>query len=491
MRVLVLSDRFAPDNVGGAEVSLKQHLDIISAQTDIEFVVVTVFGKQGPSKEPPVSTNHEGYRVYRCHLETAWPPGLQKAEGRSRLVRIGRQAVLLVIASIRYLAAGRLQSMGRLASIRQRVANLVTFADLVRRGKRAAMPRMDEDVIAASGIVDEISAIIEREKPDKIHLDNYLSICIGAHLKSRFPDLQTYALVRDNRFFCSQPNGAMTVKNRVCTDCAFHCVGQIGVAPHFGLPARLNENHRYRLNQLAKIDKLATTSRYLQSQVQGLLPQHDIVRVANAFVAREVASNDAKLDAFGVPEILIVGMIGHNKGQLAVVDMIKLLREKIPDFRFVLAGRGAAAETIMQRAKAAGVENFIHFSGFLSADALDQRYQKARVVCIPNAWPEPFGRVPLEAARHRKPVVAYDTGGIGEHILDGKTGLLIKPQDKAAMVDALASMIQDTERARELGEAAHAHVGTLYPARDTAAMLLKFWGIDMPDQSSGSSVTYA
>lgn len=74
---------------------------------------------------------------------------------------------------------------------------------------------------------------------------------------------------------------------------------------------------------------------------------------------------------------------------------------------------------------------------------------------------EGFGLVYLEAGAFGLPVVAFDTGGVGEAVRDGETGLLISPGDIAALSAALRSLIEDPELRRRLGAAGKMRVREL------------------------------
>jgi len=52
---------------------------------------------------------------------------------------------------------------------------------------------------------------------------------------------------------------------------------------------------------------------------------------------------------------------------------------------------------------------------------------KVKLVLVPSLWPEPFGRVALEAISQGTPVVASNKGGLPEIIKDGRYGLIINP----------------------------------------------------------------
>jgi glycosyltransferase involved in cell wall biosynthesis len=62
---------------------------------------------------------------------------------------------------------------------------------------------------------------------------------------------------------------------------------------------------------------------------------------------------------------------------------------------------------------------------------------KAKAIVMPSLWPEPFGRIPVEANRFGVPAVISSAGGLPETIVDGVTGYIFKAGD----VDDLAEKV--------------------------------------------------
>ena len=66
---------------------------------------------------------------------------------------------------------------------------------------------------------------------------------------------------------------------------------------------------------------------------------------------------------------------------------------------------------------------------------------------------EPFGRIAIEAMAAGTPIVGPFTGGIAETVVDGETGLLVRPRDARAFADATSCLFQDARLRNRLGEA--------------------------------------
>jgi glycosyltransferase involved in cell wall biosynthesis len=73
------------------------------------------------------------------------------------------------------------------------------------------------------------------------------------------------------------------------------------------------------------------------------------------------------------------------------------------------------------------------------------------VTVLPTTLPEPFGGVVIESMAMGKPVIATRLGGSLEQIEDGVTGLLVTPDDPAALAQALARLLSDAPLRRAMG----------------------------------------
>lgn len=88
----------------------------------------------------------------------------------------------------------------------------------------------------------------------------------------------------------------------------------------------------------------------------------------------------------------------------------------------------------------------------------------ADVLVVPSTRPEPLGLVAIEGAAAGLAVVASAHGGVTEVVRHGKTGLLVCPNDPAALARALRLLADDPQLARRLGEAGRQDVGERFSA---------------------------
>jgi UDP-glucose:tetrahydrobiopterin glucosyltransferase len=96
----------------------------------------------------------------------------------------------------------------------------------------------------------------------------------------------------------------------------------------------------------------------------------------------------------------------------------------------------------------------ISYEGFLPTEKLQQGLRQCRGLLMTPHWVEAFGNVAIEALACGVPVIAYRRGGPAEIVEEGKTGWLVKPDDVAGLVAAIARLDEiDRHTCRQQAEA--------------------------------------
>ena len=117
----------------------------------------------------------------------------------------------------------------------------------------------------------------------------------------------------------------------------------------------------------------------------------------------------------------------------------------------------AFAEGLRRRVLDGGMDGRVRFSGPQTGADLARSYGAADVLVLPSRA-ETYGMVVTEALARGLPVVAAEVGGVPEalgHGADGtRPGLLVPPDDPAALRDALRAWLEDAELRRRLRRAA-------------------------------------
>lgn len=150
----------------------------------------------------------------------------------------------------------------------------------------------------------------------------------------------------------------------------------------------------------------------------------------------EKAAAKTRLGYSGEKLFLWVGRIEQVKGLERLLRAFSLLNPSQKRFRLLLAGgdRHSAAEIsrLQKLAGELGVLDKITFLGLVEHSELPCYYSAAGLTVVTSYY-ESFGLVALESLACGTPVAAYDVGAIGELILPGETGVLVKEGSPAAL----------------------------------------------------------
>jgi len=157
----------------------------------------------------------------------------------------------------------------------------------------------------------------------------------------------------------------------------------------------------------------------------------------------------------GVPSVLFVGRITHQKGVTHLLDAADAIDSRA---QLVLAAGAPDTEELARetettverlRAERGGI---VWIEKMLERREVVQLLTHATVFVCPSVY-EPLGIVNLEAMACETAVVASAVGGIPEVVEDGVTGLLVPPADPEALAAAVNELLADPERAHRMGEA--------------------------------------
>ena len=191
------------------------------------------------------------------------------------------------------------------------------------------------------------------------------------------------------------------------------------------------------------------------------LPPSRLVVVPNGLDLARFDARAARLDApappeFGrVPTVLMVGRMIHRvKGHDVLLRAAAIVHRERPEVTFLIAGDGEREPELRTLAGALGLAHRVRFLG--RRGDVPALLRRADLVCHP-ARAEGLPNAVLEAMAAGRPLVATAVGGTPELVRDGVDGLLVPPDDPAALASALLSLLADPARDR-YGQAARRHV---------------------------------
>ncbi len=197
-----------------------------------------------------------------------------------------------------------------------------------------------------------------------------------------------------------------------------------------------------------KIDRVISVSQAVKNRIS-VFPSEKITVIhngidINVFYAAKPGMLRKELNLSSATKIVgMVGRVHPSKGHATFLESIPTIVSQYPDVVFVIVGDG---EYVTQLKK---MNAPVHFLG--KRNNIPE-VMKDLDVFVMASLNEPFGLVTVEAMAAGAVVVAANSGGTAEIIVDGESGLLIPPKDPARLAEAVVKMLNDDNLATKLRE---------------------------------------
>ena len=169
------------------------------------------------------------------------------------------------------------------------------------------------------------------------------------------------------------------------------------------------------------------------------------------------------------PTVGCVARMVPRRGHDILLRAIARLRERMPDVRLVLVGRGEERSALESQVTELELEKTVVFAGYRGAD-LPAVLAALDCFVLLGMGSEESCRAVLEAMAVGRPVVAAPVGAVPEIVVDGETGWLVAPAPDPVAA-ALEAALRDRPRARRLGEAGRRRVEALFTPDRRAALV--------------------
>lgn len=183
--------------------------------------------------------------------------------------------------------------------------------------------------------------------------------------------------------------------------------------------------------------------------------------------SRDTRTLRARWGVGDAPLLITVARLVPHKGQDETIRAVASLTGEFPDLHYVMVGEGHDEERLKGLARDLGVADRIIFAGHLSESELPEAYATSTLYVglshidrEVNA--EGFGISFVEAGASGVPSVAGDSGGVRSAVRDGETGIVVPPLDRAAVLQAITSLLRDNSKREAMGRAARLAVETHY-----------------------------
>lgn len=216
-----------------------------------------------------------------------------------------------------------------------------------------------------------------------------------------------------------------------------------------------------RLLRAPQVTFLALSTRSLEHLVQSGFSLDQIVLLPNGIdptVYQDAALARTSRPPAASGDILTIvcpARLSYQKGQDVLLQAWRTVQEQVPTARLILAGDGPQRQSLERLAADLHISSTVEFAGLV--EDVRPLLSAAHGFVLPSRY-EGMPNALLEAMAAGLPCVATRVSGTEEIICDGRSGMLVPPEDPETLAEALIVILTDHDRARTLGSEARARV---------------------------------
>lgn len=149
--------------------------------------------------------------------------------------------------------------------------------------------------------------------------------------------------------------------------------------------------------------------------------------------------------------IVHVGRLKKYKSADHLILAAKLLTEKHKDFKVMILGDGDDLPRLKELNTKLGMEEIVHFTGFIPESEKIEIYQKAAIL-VENSVKEGWGLIVMEANACGTPVVASKVPGLVDSVIENKTGFFYEYGNIQELAQKIEKLLNDEALRNEMGK---------------------------------------
>jgi glycosyltransferase involved in cell wall biosynthesis len=240
------------------------------------------------------------------------------------------------------------------------------------------------------------------------------------------------------------------------------------------------------LHLRAKIEKAAfvvAISSFGRSQLYRWIDagQWPKVRVVHCGLDAQFQSSPSGTTVAG-ERLVCVGRLCEQKGQLLLLDAVRVVLNRGKALTLVLAGDGELREAIERKIEALGLREHVSITGWIDSARVRTEVLAARALVLPS-FAEGLPVVIMEAMALRRPVLSTFVAGIAELVRPGVDGWLVPAGDVQALADAIEACLETPASIlARMGDDAHERVTARHSIAVEAGKLAELFheGVMLP-----------
>jgi len=162
--------------------------------------------------------------------------------------------------------------------------------------------------------------------------------------------------------------------------------------------------------------------------------------------------------------LLSISHLIPRKGNDMVIRALPKIIEKIPNVKYMICGEGRNKENLLALTNDLDLKSKVIFTGYIHNDELNKYLNACDVFIMPNRKEgydvEGFGIVFLEANACKKAVIAGDSGGAVDAVIDKKTGYLVNPLSREDISEKVIKLLSDDNHRNDIAKIGYERVIT-------------------------------
>ncbi|MGH8177790.1 MAG: glycosyltransferase family 4 protein [Steroidobacter sp.] len=178
------------------------------------------------------------------------------------------------------------------------------------------------------------------------------------------------------------------------------------------------------------------------------------------------------------PSFLLMARLIPEKGVREYIQAARLVRARIPDARFLLAGwieerAGAITAAEVQQWSDEGVVEYLG-----SLDDVRPAIAQASVYVLPTYYREGVPRSVLEAMSMGRAIITTDAPGCRETVVDGVSGFLVAPREPEPLARRMEQLARDAATVARMGSESRRLVEERFAVERVNADMLRIMGMN-------------
>lgn len=203
------------------------------------------------------------------------------------------------------------------------------------------------------------------------------------------------------------------------------------------------------------VDHFGYLAEYTANELARVIPRSKLTKIAPGI---DIEHFKWKTVEKRRPTIISVGRLVHRKGQDKLVEALPIIKREIPDVELIFVGEGPHRKELDRLVKKYELESSVRFIGRVNYKELPSYFALGDVFAMPSRSRllglevEGLGIVYLEASACGLPVIAGNSGGAPDAVLEGETGFVVDGNNIDEIATRAIELLSNPDLCKKFGE---------------------------------------